>query len=137
MGLTIVDSGVVIGHFEATDAHHVAAGAELRRAIERGDRLVLPASAYAEVLVTPSRRGTGAVAAADAAIARLGIHIHVLDQLVGRSAARLRAKHRALKLPDALVIATAVALDADTLLTTDRRWPTRSSLGLRATVTHL
>jgi hypothetical protein len=41
------------------------------------------------------------------------------------------------KLPDALVIATAIAVDADLLLTTDRHWPSRTELGLRADVIHL
>jgi len=54
---------------------------------------------------------------------------------IAASAAALRARHRTLKLPDALVIATASELDADRLVTTDRRWPARSRLGLRATIT--
>jgi hypothetical protein len=35
----------------------------------------------------------------------------------------LRAEHNSLRLPDALVIATALAVEANVLLTTDRRWP--------------
>ena len=37
--------------------------------------------------------------------------------------------------PDALVIATAVELDADHLLTTDRRWKSLRGLGLRGRLT--
>ena len=53
------------------------------------------------------------------------------------AAAQLRARHPALKLPDALVVATAVTLDADHLVTTDRKWPSRSRLGLRAIITKI
>ena len=35
----------------------------------------------------------------------------------------MRAGHAALKLPDALVIATAISLGADRILTTNRAWP--------------
>lgn len=43
---------------------------------------------------------------------------------IARSAAALRARHgRALRLPDALVLATAIELRAHRLLTTDAGWP--------------
>jgi hypothetical protein len=44
---------------------------------------------------------------------------------VARRVARLRAQHEArLRLPDAMVLATAIHLHADRVLTTDARWPT-------------
>jgi predicted nucleic acid-binding protein len=49
-------------------------------------------------------------------------------------AAGMRARHPALKLPDALVIATAASLEADRLVTTDRGWPTRAKLRVQATI---
>ena len=58
-----------------------------------------------------------------------------LDREVARRAATLRARHPSLRLPDALVIATAVELDADHLLTTDQRWKTLRRLGLRGRLT--
>jgi len=91
----------------------------------------------AETLVGPSRRGTDAVATVRRLLARVPIDIEPLDRDIATTAAALRARHRALKLPDALVIATAGTLDADLLITTDRGWPTRSSLGLRATIDKL
>ena len=50
------------------------------------------------------------------------------------SAAALRAKHAALKLPEALVVATASVLGADWLLITDRGWPAARKLGLNAAI---
>lgn len=38
------------------------------------------------------------------------------------SAARLRASHRSLRLPDAIVLATAEALNAQAVLTGHKRW---------------
>ena len=135
MGLTVVDAGVLIGLLDADDAHHDAARLALRAAAERGDSLVLPASALAECLVSPARRGDDAVATVRSFVARYPIDVAPLDATIAEAAARLRARHAPrLRLPDALVIATAVVLDADVLLTTDRGWPGRGALGLRGEV---
>jgi predicted nucleic acid-binding protein len=48
---------------------------------------------------------------------------------------RRRCPSSALRLPDALVIAIAIALNADHLLTTDRRWATLRGIGLGRRVT--
>ena len=56
MGLTILDAGVVIAVLDSADAHHAAAVQSLSDAAERGDRFVVPASAYAEVLSGRSER---------------------------------------------------------------------------------
>lgn len=137
MGLTVLDAGVIIGFFDDGDAHHGAAERALREAIARTDRLVLPASAYTEVLVGPSRRGGEAVAAVRELTRRVPIDIAPLDRAIAEAAARLRGHHRTLELPDALVIATASVLGADHLVTADRKWPTRSALGLRAQLSEL
>ncbi len=134
MGLTVLDAGVIIGFLDANDAHHAAAHTALGDALERTDRLVLPASAFAEVLVGPSRKGTGAVNAVRDLVDRLPIVIEPIDAAVAVAAAAIRARHRSLKLPDALVIATAGHLDADHLITTDRGWPSRTKLKLRASI---
>ena len=137
MGLTVLDAGVVIGFLDGDDAHHAVAHRALVRAVDGHDRLVLPASAYAETLVGPSRLGPTAVAVVQRFVAHLPVELAPLDATIAEAAATLRATHRSLKLPDALVIATADVLDADLLLTTDRGWPSRSKLGLRATITKL
>lgn len=137
MGLTVVDAGVVIGFLDAKDAHHEAAARALADALGRHDRIVLPASAFAEALVGPTRRGARAVSLARSLVARLPIQIAPLDEQIARAAAALRARHPSLRLPDGLVIATARTLDADVLVTTDRGWPTQAELGLRASVLEL
>lgn len=124
MALTVVDAGVVIALLDADDAHHAAARAALREALDRGDDLVLPASAYAECLVGPLRRGAEAAATVDAFLEALPARVEPITSGIARSAAALRARHgRVLRLPDALVLATAIELRAHRLLTTDAGWP--------------
>src|SRR6266511_4124410 len=131
MGLTVLDAGVVIAGLDADDAHHAAAADVLSAARDRGDSFVVPASAYAEILVRPAIRGTATVARVDAALDAMAISIADADRDTAGRAATLRARHQSLRLPDALVIATAVQLDADHLLTTDKRWKALRGLGLR------
>ena len=134
MGLAVVDAGVVIGLLERADAHHDVATQALQDAVERGDRLALPASALAEVLVAPSRRGDDEIRVVIGLVQRVPLDVVPLDEPIAVAAAALRAKHAALKLPDALVVATASVLGADWLLTTDRGWPTARKLGLEAAI---
>jgi predicted nucleic acid-binding protein len=62
----------------------------------------------------------------------MAVSIASADREMARRAATLRAHHARLRLPDALVIATAIELEADHLLTTDRRWKSLRGLGLGA-----
>lgn len=130
MGVTVLDAGVVIAGLDASDGHHAAAARALGAARDRGDSFVVPASAYAEILVRPAKRGNTTVARVDAALDALAITVTAADREIARRAATLRARHSSLRLPDALVIATAIELEADRLLTTDQRWKTLRRLGL-------
>ena len=137
MGLTVLDAGVVIGFLDGSDAHHSAAHAELSDARSRGDRLVLPASAFAEILVGPSRKGASEVAVVRRLVERVPIAVEPLGADIAVHAAALRSRHPSLKLPDALVIATAAHLNADRLVTTDRHWPSKSKLKMATTITEI
>jgi len=99
--------------------------------------MAMAASAFAQCLVGPSRRGRRAVETVNELIARLPIEVVDLDADIARVAASIRAKHTSVRLPDALVIATAARAEADRLITTDRRWPTARKLGLVTTITTL
>jgi predicted nucleic acid-binding protein len=58
------------------------------------------------------------------------VYVADLGAEVAIIAAQIRARHgQRLKLPDALVIATAINSEADVLVTTDRGWPSRTKLG--------
>lgn len=128
MALIHLDAGVLIGFLDGDDAHHPSARAVITEALERSDRLAMAASALAECLVGPARRGDDAIDLVHELRRRLPIDIVDLDPAIATAAARLRAQHKALRLPDALVIATAAASNADRLVTTDRRWPPSKAL---------
>ena len=104
MGLTVLDAGVLIGFLDSDDHHHQAARTTPSEMIEQRQQIALPASAFSEALVGPARRDEDAVSLAREAVERLPIEIAPLDEKVAIEAARLRATHRSLRLPDALVI---------------------------------
>ena len=130
MGLIQVDAGVIIGFLDADDAHHSAARRILAEAVNSNHQLAIAASALAECLVAPARRGEAEIEIALDLMDRLPIAVIQLDAAIAAQAARLRAGHRSLRLPDALVIATAQTSGADQLVTTDRRWPDPEEMGL-------
>jgi predicted nucleic acid-binding protein len=100
VGLTVLDAGVLIAALDAGDAHHAGEVAALKEARARGDHLVLPASAYAEALVGPSRAGADKVAIVDAFLDGLPAVVEPTSREIARSAAALRAAHgRGLRLP--------------------------------------
>jgi predicted nucleic acid-binding protein len=124
VGLTVVDAGVVIAVLDAGDAHHAAAAKALTDSRDHGDQLVIPASSYAECLVSPSRSGPAAVATVDRFIDALPARVEPATRMIAAAAAALRGAHGpAFRLPDALVLATALVLEADRVITTDSRWP--------------
>lgn len=131
MGLTLLDAGVFIGFMDATDVHHARSTQAISDARNRRDQIAIPASAFAEALVVPIRLGDRALAGAHRVVAELPLQIVSIDAAIAEVAARLRQRHTALRLPDALAVATAIHLDADVLVTTDGRWPRRAALGLR------
>jgi predicted nucleic acid-binding protein len=58
VAVIVVDASVMIGLLDAKDPHHRRAVATLTAM--GGESLVVPASAYAEILVGPARRGVEA-----------------------------------------------------------------------------
>ncbi len=118
MAIVVLDASVLIAHLDAEDAHHEASRAALEHAAE--DELHLPASAYAEMLVQPSR--TGHVDVVRTSLEALVVTVGAIDEKVAERAAALRAHSRSLRLRDALVLAYAEEASAARVLTTDRRW---------------
>jgi predicted nucleic acid-binding protein len=124
VAVVVLDASVLIALLDPADAlNRRAVGALAARA---GDDLVLPASALAETLVKPAAQGR--LASGRAAVDALLVRIEPLTDDIAEVAAQMRAKHRTLRLPDALVIATAEHLAADELVTADRRWRRLSPL---------
>jgi predicted nucleic acid-binding protein len=118
VALIVLDASVAIAHLDPDDALHASATTALLA--HAADDLRLPASAYAESLVDPARKGR--LDEARNALAALQFQIVPIDRLLAERAASLRAHERGLRLPDALVLACGELLDADVILTADRRW---------------
>lgn len=137
MGLIHLDAGVIIGLLDASDAHHCDARTVLDNTLRDGESVAMAASALAECLVGPARQSDDAVDTVRNLVGRVPISVVSVDVEVATTAARLRAAHRGLRLPDALVIATAIEAHAERLVTTDRKWPTAKALRFDGTIEHL
>lgn len=122
MGAVVVDASVVIGFYASGDAHHDLVVREIVSARRRGDWFVLPATVLSEVMVGRLRRDPASAAERHRRTVRRFGPVRVVDEDIAIEAARLRAAQRALRLPDALVIATGIIDDADAVLTCDARW---------------
>jgi uncharacterized protein len=114
----ILDASVLIGLLDTADTHHSRAIDDVEAADRTGRQLLLPASAYSETLVAFARARR--LDEAREAIVAMGITVVPLTDTIAELAAELRARHNRLRLPDAIVLATAQELGA-TLLSYDRR----------------
>ena len=118
MGAIALDADVLIGFFNRDDAHHASARRLVAGLEQTGDRLLIAASVYSEVIAGPLRAGRAEVV--DAALAALGVEVVPIDRGVAREAAGLRARHTKLRLPDAMALAVARREGVD-FKTFDRR----------------
>ncbi len=118
MEALILDASVLIGLLDTADAHHDRSIDDVEAADRAGQRLLLPASAYSKTLVAFARAGR--LSEARNAIADMGIAVIPLTGSIAERAAELRANHERLRLPDAIVLATAQE-ESGELLSYDRR----------------
>ena len=114
-----LDSDAVVGFVDAADALHAAADAAVRE-LAGEQRLMVSVVTYAEV-VTGARVGHHDLGAVMGFFADVISRIVPVDVEVADRAAELRAAASSLRMPDALIVATAeLAPEVDTLLTGDR-----------------
>jgi predicted nucleic acid-binding protein len=116
VGTLILDASVLIGLLDTADAHHSLAVDDVEAADVADEKLLTPASAYSEALVSFARARR--IRDAREAIAAMGIAVTPMTSRIAQTAAELRAAHDRLRLPDAIVLATARDLHAR-LLTYD------------------
>lgn len=126
MGVALLDSSVVAAFLHADDALHAAADPALRTAA-REHALAVSAVTRAEVL-TGAKLGHHDETIVRGFLAEAVTTSFPVDDSVADRAAELRAAVRALRMPDALILATA-DLHADVVLTGDGRWATVPGLG--------
>ena len=118
MARVALDADLLIAFLDPGDAQHKRAVDELRPRLTAGDELLIGASVYAEVIIRPLQQGTDATV--DGFLEAAGVRLVPTDRVIARRAARLRADNAALRLPDALSLATALVNDA-ALLTLDKK----------------
>lgn len=118
MARVALDADIVIAFLDPGDDQHAVAVAQLRPRLAAGDELLVGATVYAETIVPPLQRGTDTTV--DEFLDSAGIAVVPIDRAIARRAAALRAEHRSLRLPDAMLLATAIATDS-ALLTLDKK----------------
>jgi predicted nucleic acid-binding protein len=114
----ILDASVLIGLLDTADTHHDRAIDDVEAADLEERQLLLPASAYSETLVAFARARR--LEEARRAVTAMGITIVSLTDTIAERAAELRARHTRLRLPDAIVLATAREMGGS-LLSYDRK----------------
>ncbi len=117
--VSVLDASVLIALLDEKDVGRTVARAAVEES-KRDHDLLIPVTAFSESIVAPYRRSRRDGQRAEAALAALGRLVDVTRDIVSR-AAQIRAT-RQIKLPDALVLATAMQVTADQILTLDRRW---------------
>lgn len=117
--LSVLDASVLIALLDEKDVGRPVARAAVDEA-KRDHDLLIPITAFSESIVAPYRRSQRDGERAEAALAALGRLVDVSRDIASR-AAQLRAT-RQIKLPDALILATALHVAAGQILTLDRRW---------------
>jgi len=117
--LSVLDASVLIALLDEKDVGRPVARAAVGES-KRDHDLLIPVTAFSESIVAPYRRSKRDGQRAEAALTGLGNLVDVTRDIASR-AAQLRAT-RQIKLPDALILATAMQVAADQILTLDRRW---------------
>jgi predicted nucleic acid-binding protein len=101
----VLDSDAVVGFLDSGDSLHDAADVAIRELV-REQPLVVSVVTYAEVL-TGARLAHQREGMALGFFSKLISEILPVDTKIADVAATLRASHRALRMPDALILATA------------------------------
>lgn len=126
----LVDTSVVLAYLVGDEAGSPRAGELFDAYVATGrNPACLSMVTVAEILVRPFRRGPSAVATAEGYLQHFAdLRLVPVTYEVAREAARLRALTD-LPMPDALIVASAVVIGADVLVTNDRSWRPRLKLG--------
>ena len=119
MGSVAVDSGMIMALFDAGDVHHAWSVEQIQEIVTTRHVIVISALTVAEVLVRPAQAGAADAVRAD--LMSLRPRIVDVDADIAARAAELRASRSGLRLPDAIIVATALFAQCDYLVTTDQR----------------
>lgn len=116
----VLDSDAVVGFLDRDDALHKAADTAIRE-FARELRMLVSAVTYAEVQ-TGARLGHHDRQKVEGFFAALISEVVPVDIAVADEAAKLRSRFKSLRMPDALILATAeIDPDVDLIVTGDER----------------
>ena len=105
MGVVVFDSDVLIGFLSGHDPHHRAAVERVGASLAPGNRRLLCAVNYAEILIGPIRAGVHD--RVKTMLTQFGIETIPVDDALAERAATVQARTD-LKLPDAFALATVI-----------------------------
>jgi predicted nucleic acid-binding protein len=117
--VALLDSVAVAGFLDRDDAFHSAADARVRELTGR-ETLIVSVITYAELL-TGAGRGPHEQSTVRGFFGQLIDQVCDVDRAVAERAAELRTQTPTLKMPDALILATADVVRADLVVTGDER----------------
>lgn len=121
--VTVLGSDVLLGVLDPGSPQHAAARAAVGEARQRGHRLVVAASTYAELAIGAAQGGAPEGRHdLDRALAEIPAAVVPLDAAIAGIAADLCARHPDLPVRESLVVGTAEALGAERILTFDGAW---------------
>lgn len=124
----VLDSDAVVGFLDNSDALHDAAD-EAMRELVHGHRLLVSVVTYAEVL-TGTRLGHHDEDQVRGFFFRLISDVLPVDVRIAEKAADFRSRLKSLRMPDALIFATAdIEPDVDLILSGDKQAARISELG--------
>lgn len=116
----VLDSDAVVGFLDRDDALHKVADTAIRE-LAREQRMLVSAVTYAEVQ-TGARLGHHDHQQVEGFFATLISEVVPVDTAVADEAAELRSRLKSLRMPDALILATAETVpDVDLIVTGDER----------------
>lgn len=131
----VLDSDAVVAFLDRADALHDAADEAIRDLLGT-DRLLASAVTYAEVL-TGARLGRHDEKRVRGFFADLISEILPVDAKMADKAADLRARRKSLRMPDALILATAdLHPEVDLVVTGDQRAAKISGSGFKVKLLH-
>lgn len=119
----MLDTNVIAGLLNPDDALHGHARDAVRRWEDKAASFAISVITWGELRVGAVRRGAEAERMLGAFRAAVIDRIIEVDEATAESAALLRAADLTIRIPDALIIATAREAGADALLTADRKFP--------------
>ncbi|MFI6458080.1 type II toxin-antitoxin system VapC family toxin [Streptosporangium amethystogenes] len=123
MPTVMLDTNVIAGLLDPGDALHGHARDAVRRWEDKAASFAISVITWSELRVGAVRKGAVAEKMLEAFRAAVIDRIVEVDETTAESAALLRAADLTIRVPDALIIATARVVGSDALLTADRKFP--------------